>query len=200
MSLIEEVNNKFLDVLLLVILMGGFVFILSAKNNLNENETGTGTEFKNTKKPTDKAEMPKLSRREMNANIAIFNKALEFNINRLDGKIDDKSYAGQYGFRNGDLGPVVNFHQKFRLNKLVHAKDEVVVSDLNNRTNLYAEVKSNVNHNKGESAIRELGWRNWWLRQKSKFGVSEGKDFENIPTREYLNNLENTQNIYLEKK
>lgn len=191
MSLIEELNNKFLDVLLLVILMGGFVFILSAKNNNIQIET---------KKTEKVVKNPVLSKHNMDVNIANFNKTLEFNINRLDGKIDDKSYAGQYGFRNGDLGPVVNFHQKFRLNKLVHAKDEIVVSDLNNRTNLYVEVKSNVNPDKGESAIRELGWRNWWLRQKSKFGVSEGKDFENIPTREYLNNLENTQNIYLEKK
>ena len=191
MSLIEELNNKFLDVLLLVILMGGFVFILSAKNNNIQIET---------KKTETVVKNPVLSKHNMDVNIANFNKTLEFNINRLDGKIDDKSYAGQYGFRNGDLGPVVNFHQKFRLNKLVHAKDEIVVSDLNNRTNLYVEVKSNVNPDKGESAIRELGWRNWWLRQKSKFGVSEGKDFENIPTREYLNNLENTQNIYLEKK
>jgi hypothetical protein len=189
MSLIEEVNNKFLDVLLLVILMGGFIFVLSAHND------GTSKIEKQTKRIENPAKMDRL-----NETINRFNKTLEFNINRLDGKIDDKSYAGQYGFRNGDLGPVVNFHQKFRLNKLVHAKDDVVVSDLNDRVNLYAEMKSNANPTKDESAIKELGWRNWWLRQKTKFGVENNNNFNNIPTREFLNKLENTQNIYLETK
>jgi hypothetical protein len=194
MSLVEELNNKFLDVLLFVIIMGGFIFVLSANNNELKKPLAKAT---NTLTGTPTAAAILMSKRQLDAQIMNFNKALEFNINRLDGKIDDKSYAGQYGYRNGDLGPVVNFHQKFRLNKLVHAKDEVVVSDLNNRRNLYSEILAN---KASESAIKELGWRNWWLRKKTKFDVNDNKNFDNIPTREYLNNLENTQNIYLEKK
>lgn len=193
MSLVEELNNKFLDVLLFVIIMGGFIFVLSANNNELQKPANASVTTSPTPTPTVSSLMAK---RQMDATIRNFNKVLEFNINRLDGKIDDKSYAGQYGFRNGDLGPVVNFHQKFRLNKLVHAKDEVVVSDLNNRRNLYAQVLAN---KVAESAIKELGWRNWWLRKKTKFGVNDNKNFDDIPTRDYLNNLENTQNIYLEK-
>lgn len=192
MEMLEVLNNKFLDIMLLVILMGGYILIMTM-GDISVSDSPNS--------PNSSNSLNKQFRRDFKPYadyIDKVNAGLKFNINDLDGRIDNSNYSGQYGFRNGDLGPVINFHQKFRLNKLAHAGNAVITSDLNNRGNLYATQLGKKGDS--ESAVKELGWRNWWLRQKSMYGVANSTDFANIPTRNFLNKLENTENIYLQKK
>jgi len=205
MTILEELNKKFLDVLLVVILMGGFMTVLLMNPNNNPNsckENGEATGVGNNINGQFKTDFLPYANY-----IKSINQALSFNINDLDGRIDTSTLATEEGYRNGDLGPVVNFHQKFRLNNINHTKNTIIASDLNDRSTLYIKKvlpmeKNDTLDNGKESAIKELGWRNWWLRKKSKYNVNE-KDtstFQDIPTRAYLNKQENTQNIYLENK
>ena len=46
------------------------------------------------------------------------------------------------------------------------------------------------------SNMKDLGWRQWWLKNKSKNLVKEPKQFQSI-MRHYMNNQENTKNLYL---
>jgi len=41
-----------------------------------------------------------------------------------------------------------------------------------------------------------LGWRYWYLRNKSKYDVKPDDNFTNIPTRQYLNNMESLDNWF----
>jgi hypothetical protein len=41
-----------------------------------------------------------------------------------------------------------------------------------------------------------LGWRYWYLKNKSNYLVKPTGNFDNIPTRQYLDRQENTQNWF----
>lgn len=41
-----------------------------------------------------------------------------------------------------------------------------------------------------------LGWRYWYLRNKSNYQVEPTDNFTNIPTRQYLNNMESLDNWF----
>lgn len=41
-----------------------------------------------------------------------------------------------------------------------------------------------------------LGWRHWYLKNKSNYLVKPTNNFNDIPTRHYLNNLGNTDNWF----
>ena len=71
------------------------------------------------------------------------------------------------------VGPVYNFHQHF--NKYKNMPD--------------------VGYPTG---IPEMGWRNLYLSNYSENQVVEEDPFAEIPTRNFLNNLENVKNIYRE--
>ena len=71
------------------------------------------------------------------------------------------------------VGPVHNFHQSF--NKYTNMQD--------------------VGYPTG---IPEMGWRNFYLSNYSNNEVVEEDPFSGIPTRNYLDNLENVKNIYRE--
>ena len=48
------------------------------------------------------------------------------------------------------------------------------------------------------TGIPEMGWRNFFLANYSKSQVVEEDPFEGIPTRNFLDNLENVKNLYRE--
>ena len=75
------------------------------------------------------------------------------------------------------IGPVKNFHQHF-------------TKRTNNRT---------YNTAKGcglPTGIPELGWRNMYLSNYTKNEVPDVDQYAGIPTRSFLDNLENVDNIY----
>ena len=71
------------------------------------------------------------------------------------------------------VGPVYNFHQYF--NKYKHIPNAGM-----------------------PTGIPEMGWRNFFLANYSKSQVVEEDPFEGIPTRNFLDNLENVKNLYRE--
>ena len=71
------------------------------------------------------------------------------------------------------VGPVYNFHQSF--GKYKHMPCAGM-----------------------PTGIPEMGWRNFFLANYSKSQVVEEDPFEGIPTRNFLNNLENVKNLYRE--
>ena len=71
------------------------------------------------------------------------------------------------------VGPVINFHQHF-------------TKYTTNPT--YTTVKG--------CGIPELGWRNMYLSNYSKNEVPEDDPFSGISTRNFLDNMENVDNIY----
>ena len=70
------------------------------------------------------------------------------------------------------LGPVHNFHQKFN-------------KQLYNLDTKYQQKNAD-----------PLGWRKRYLIKNNKFLVPTDKNFDNISTKNFLNNLENVDNIY----
>ena len=75
------------------------------------------------------------------------------------------------------VGPAINFHQHF-------------TKYTNNST--YNTVKGCGI----PTGIPELGWRNMYLSNYSKNEIPEEDPFSGIPTRNYLDNMENVDNIY----
>ena len=71
------------------------------------------------------------------------------------------------------VGPVYNFHQSFNKYK-------------------------NIPNAGMPTGIPEMGWRNFFLANYSKSQVVEEDPFEGIPTRNFLDNLENVKNLYRE--
>jgi hypothetical protein len=41
-----------------------------------------------------------------------------------------------------------------------------------------------------------LGWRYWYLKNKTDYNVKPTGNFDDIPTREYLNSMESTNNWF----
>ena len=75
------------------------------------------------------------------------------------------------------VGPAINFHQRF-------------TKYTTNPT--YTTVKGCGI----PTGIPELGWRNMYLSNYSKNEISEEDSFSGIVTRNYLDNMENVDNIY----
>ena len=44
--------------------------------------------------------------------------------------------------------------------------------------------------------MKDLGWREWWFKNKNKNLVKEPKQFQSI-MRNYMDKQENTKNLYL---
>jgi hypothetical protein len=69
------------------------------------------------------------------------------------------------------VGPVINFHQYF------------------NKYNNKIQSKYN-------TGIPEMGWRNYYLKHFDNYQVPEQDPFNGTPIRNFLNNLDNVDNIY----
>lgn len=67
------------------------------------------------------------------------------------------------------LGPIINFHQLFN-NKLNNCK---------------------------KRDDNKLGWRNWWDKNKRDGMLVKDTGFEGTVIKNYLNNLDNTNNMFL---
>lgn len=48
----------------------------------------------------------------------------------------------------------------------------------------------------GFETNQHLGWRYWYLKNKSNYNVKSTGNFEDVPTKNYLNGLENTHNWF----
>jgi len=44
---------------------------------------------------------------------------------------------------------------------------------------------------------KKVGWNNWWSRHKSNYQVEEDSNFHGTSVRNYLNNMDSTNNIYV---
>jgi hypothetical protein len=75
------------------------------------------------------------------------------------------------------VGPVINFHQHF--NKYTTNPTYTTVKGCGNPT-----------------GIPELGWRNMYISNYTNNEVKYEDAFAGISTRNYLNNMENVDNIY----
>jgi hypothetical protein len=75
------------------------------------------------------------------------------------------------------VGPVINFHQHF--NKYTTNPTYTTVKGCGKPT-----------------GIPELGWRNMYISNYTKNEVKDEDPFSGISTRNYLNNMENVDNIY----
>jgi len=73
---------------------------------------------------------------------------------------------------NRKLGPVLNFHQTFNNE---HIK---------------------LNSNSPQKKANVLGWRNHYLTKNNKYLVSPDKNFDNVSTKNFLQNMESVKNIY----
>lgn len=69
------------------------------------------------------------------------------------------------------VGPVINFHQSF------------------NKYNPAIQSKYN-------TGIPEMGWRNYYLKHFDNYQVPDQDPFAGTPIRNFLNNLDNVDNIY----
>ena len=104
-------------------------------------------------------------------------------INIIPDNIDLTNISNQHTiFRNTGMpihrvGPVINFHQHF--NKYSNNPTYTTVKGCGNPT-----------------GIRELGWRNMYISNYTHNEVKEEDPFSGISTRNYLNNMENVDNIY----
>ena len=104
-------------------------------------------------------------------------------INISADNIDLTNISNQHTiFRNTGMpihrvGPAINFHQHF--NKYSNNPTYTTVKGCGNPT-----------------GIRELGWRNMYISNYTHNEVKEEDPFSGISTRNYLNNMENVDNIY----
>ena len=55
------------------------------------------------------------------------------------------------------------------------------------------------NKNLNNLKFKELGWRNWWDKNKRKNKLNSKTGFEGTIIKNYLNNLDNTNNMFLVK-
>jgi len=52
-------------------------------------------------------------------------------------------------------------------------------------------------HQNFKSNLPELGWRRWWIKNKTKNKVNPDVNFNGTSVRQYLNNMDNVKNIYM---
>jgi hypothetical protein len=104
-------------------------------------------------------------------------------INVTPNNLELSNVPNQYTiFRNSGMpihrvGPVINFHQHF--NKYTTNPTYTTVKGCGNPT-----------------GIPELGWRNMYISNYTHNEVKDEDPFSGISTRNYLNNMENVDNIY----
>lgn len=80
------------------------------------------------------------------------------------------------------VGPVINFHQSF--NKYSPAIQSIIQNNNNGSSRQFA------------TQIPEMGWRNLYLSHFNKNMVPNIDPFAGTPIRNFLDNLDNVDNIY----
>ena len=110
------------------------------------------------------------------------NKVIQ-HINVTPKHLELSNIPNQYTiFRNSGMpihrvGPVINFHQHF--NKYTTNPTYTTIKGCGSPT-----------------GIPELGWRNMYISNYTKDEVKEEDPFSGIVTRNYLDNMQNVDNIY----
>jgi len=110
------------------------------------------------------------------------NKVIQ-HINIIPDNLNNLNISNQHTiFRNTGMpihrvGPAINFHQHF--NKYTNNPTYTTIKGCGNPT-----------------GIPELGWRNMYISNYTHNEVKEEDPFSGISTRNYLNNMENVDNIY----
>ena len=100
--------------------------------------------------------------------------------------------AVPYGNPVHRVGPVYNFHQHFnKYNPALTVQNPASIP----QPNQTVEDRNGVAYPTG---IPELGWRNYYLANYSENQVPSQDPFAGTPIRNFLNNMENVQNIYRE--
>jgi len=87
------------------------------------------------------------------------------------------------------------------LNSLVKEKDNT-----NNQNNSFKNISISCNnrilgpvndfHQKFKSVDKEFGFRHWWKKNKTRNYVPKDYNFEGTSVRQYLDNLDNVNNVY----
>jgi hypothetical protein len=85
------------------------------------------------------------------------------------------------------VGPVYNFHQHF--NKY----SPLITCSKNPASIPEVDIQCTTSYPTG---IPEMGWRNFYLSNYSKYQVPDQDPFAGTSIRNYLNNMENVDNIY----
>ena len=112
-----------------------------------------------------------------NSNILIHSNKNNDNNYVITNPFDICKNARTSGMPVHPTGPAINFHQHFT--KYTTNPSYISVKTCGNPT-----------------GIPELGWRNMYLANFSKNQIPEEDPFIGIPTRNYLDNMENVDNIY----
>lgn len=90
------------------------------------------------------------------------------------------------------VGPVYNFHQHFnKYNPALTVQNPSSIP----QSNQTVEDHNGVAYPTG---IPQMGWRNYYLANYSENQINYQDPFEGTPIRNFLNNMENVQNIYRE--
>ena len=90
------------------------------------------------------------------------------------------------------VGPVYNFHQHFnKYNPALTVQNPTSIP----QPNQTVEDRNGVAYPTG---IPQMGWRNYYLANYSENQINYQDPFEGTPIRNFLNNMENVQNIYRE--
>jgi hypothetical protein len=85
------------------------------------------------------------------------------------------------------VGPVHNFHQKFNKysSAITCSRNPASIPEVATQCKMAFP-----------TGIPEMGWRNWYLERYSKNQVPEEDSFAGTSVRNFLNNMENVDNIY----
>lgn len=95
----------------------------------------------------------------------------------------------------------INNHEQYNNNHTIHKKNYMPIHPVGPVRNFHQSFNKYKNMpNVGyPTGIPEMGWRNLYLANYSDYQVVEEDPFSGIPTRNFLNNMENVKNIYREK-
>jgi hypothetical protein len=102
-----------------------------------------------------------------NKELAIQQQAQKARHNALKLGIGNQGVQSHCGMPVHRTGPIHNFHQSFAFTI-----------------------------NKPNPIIPQMGWRNYYLANFNKYQVTEQDPFAGTPIRNFLNNLENVDNLY----
>jgi hypothetical protein len=114
---------------------------------------------------------------------------------------------GNYDLVNEDKSNIVNEVEYLHLNKLetnkknnssCHLDQEVnrILGPVHNFHEKFNEKLYNLDDKFKQKNADPLGWRKRYILKNNKYLVPEDKNFEGILTKNYLNQLENTDNLY----
>ena len=96
----------------------------------------------------------------------------------------------------------ISENNKKNLNLLLQNRDNNVKNNFNNHLNNFQTCSNrilgpvNEFHQKFKPLGREYGFRHWWKKNKSRNYVPKDYNFDGTSVRQYLDNLDNVNNVY----